>query len=544
MKLGIRAKLLSTFFMAAGVTLIVGLVGMFSTSRIDGMLNNLYTNNLEGIRLAEELEIKGLSLRVNILKHMTVPTQEEKLKHEKAIDSIYASFVKDIDNYKNIAKNQKERDLTVVLHESIAKYKEAVNELLPYSRKGEIAEVNKIVDIAAPIFTEKISPALKEIIKINQQEASAAYTSSQSVARLISIIMIISIIAAIALSVTIALLLTRSILNVVNSIEVSSSNVSAGSEQISSSSEELSQGANEQAASVEEISSAVEEMTATIRQNADNAGQTERIASKSATDARESGEAVRHTVQAMKNIAEKISIIQEIARQTNLLSLNASIEAARAGEHGRGFAVVASEVQKLAERSQVAAAEISELSGSSVSIAEKAGEMLQKLVPDIQKTSELVAEINAASGEQANGAQQINTAIQQLNSVVQQNASSAEELAATAEELSAQTVHMQESINFLKSGLKNIESTATTNSGTPFGAYHNPHIITPHIDLHHKEHLAAARGNGNGNGNGNGSKKRMNEPVKPLGGGTGTSEHGGIVLNMGDAEDSDFERIN
>jgi len=544
MKLGIRAKLLSTFFMAAGVTLIVGLVGMFSTSRIDDMLNNLYTNNLEGIRIAEELEIKGLSLRVNILKHMTVPTPAEKQKHEKAIESIYASFVQDIDNYKNIAKNQKERDLAVVLHESINKYKEAVNELLPYSRKGDIKEVNRIVDIAAPIFTEKISPSLKEIIKINQQEAQAAYTDSQSVAKLISIIMIASIIAAIALSIAIALFLTKSILNVVNSIEISSSNVSAGSEQISSSSEELSQGANEQAASVEEISSAVEEMTATIRQNADNAGQTERIASKSATDARESGEAVRHTVQAMKNIAEKISIIQEIARQTNLLSLNASIEAARAGEHGRGFAVVASEVQKLAERSQVAAAEISELSGSSVSIAEKAGEMLHKLVPDIQKTAELVAEINAASGEQANGAQQINTAIQQLNSVVQQNASSAEELAATAEELSAQTVHMQEAINFLKTGLKTLESSSVMNTGAVFAAHHNPHVITPHVDLHHKGQLVSGRGNGNGKGNGNGNgKRRSAEPIAPLGGGTG-NEHGGIVLNMGDAEDSEFERIN
>lgn len=540
MKLGIRAKLLSTFFMAAGVTLIVGLVGMFSTSRIDNMLNNLYTNNLEGIRLAEELEIKGLSLRVNILKHMTVPTQEEKLKHEKAIESIYASFVKDIDTYKNIAKNQKERDLTVVLLDSINKYKEAVNELLPYSRAGNLTEVNKIVDIAAPIFTEKISPALKEIITINQQEAGNAFKSSQAVAQLISIIMVISIIAAIALSVTIALILTKSILNVVNSIELSSSNVSAGSEQISSSSEELSQGANEQAASVEEISSAVEEMTATIRQNADNAGQTERIATKSATDARESGEAVRHTVQAMKNIAEKISIIQEIARQTNLLSLNASIEAARAGDHGRGFAVVASEVQKLAERSQVSAAEISELSGSSVSIAEKAGEMLQKLVPDIQKTSELVAEINAASGEQANGAQQINTAIQQLNSVVQQNASSAEELAATAEELSAQTVHMQESINFLKTGMKIIAGQENVNFGAAFAAHHNPHVITPHVDLHHKGQLAAqGKGNGNGNGNGNG-KKKVHDTIAAL----GTGEQQGVILNMGDTEDSDFERIN
>jgi methyl-accepting chemotaxis protein len=194
----------------------------------------------------------------------------------------------------------------------------------------------------------------------------------------------------------------------------------------------------------------VEEMNATIRQNADNSLQTEKIAQKSANDALESGKAVSDAVIAMKQIAEKISIVGEIARQTNLLALNAAIEAARAGEHGRGFAVVASEVRKLAERSQVAAAEIGRLSGTSVEVAERAGGMLAKLVPDIQKTSELVQEISAASKEQAGGADQINSAIQQLNQVVQQNAGAAEEMSSTAEELSAQASQLMEVMGFFK----------------------------------------------------------------------------------------------
>jgi methyl-accepting chemotaxis protein len=238
--------------------------------------------------------------------------------------------------------------------------------------------------------------------------------------------------------------------DVVNDVKNASDNVTAGSQQMSSSAEEMSEGATEQAAAAEEASASMEQMSANIRQNADNAVQTEKIAVKSAADAKEGGKAVAQTVAAMKLIAGKISIIEEIARQTNLLALNAAIEAARAGEHGKGFAVVASEVRKLAERSQNAAAEISELSISSVEVAEKAGEMLTRMLPDIQRTAELVQEISAASKEQDSGAEQINKAIQQLDQVIQQNASSAEEMSAMAEELSSQSEQLQDTIGFFR----------------------------------------------------------------------------------------------
>lgn len=237
---------------------------------------------------------------------------------------------------------------------------------------------------------------------------------------------------------------------VMDDVRGASANVASGSQQLSASSEEMSQGATEQAAAAEEASSAMEQMAANIRQNADNAMQTEKIASKSSQDAKSGGESVAETVKAMKEIAGKIGIIEEIARQTNLLALNAAIEAARAGEHGKGFAVVASEVRKLAERSQGAAAEISDLSTSSVEVAETAGEMLAKMVPDIQRTAELVQEIAAASKEQDTGADQVNKAIQQLDQVIQQNASASEEMASTSEELSSQADQLQDTISFFK----------------------------------------------------------------------------------------------
>jgi methyl-accepting chemotaxis protein len=226
--------------------------------------------------------------------------------------------------------------------------------------------------------------------------------------------------------------------------------VAAGSQQLSATAEQMAQGATEQAAAAEEASSSMEEMVSIIRQSADNASETERIAGQSAADADQSGQAVGKAVHAMKTIAEKITIVQEISRQTDLLALNAAIEAARAGEHGKGFAVVASEVRKLAERSQAAASEIMVLSSQTVDLSGEAGRMLTKLVPDIRRTADLVEEISAAAREQSVGAEQINTAIRQLDQVTQQNSAASEEMSATSEELSAQAQQLEGAMAFFQ----------------------------------------------------------------------------------------------
>ncbi len=241
-----------------------------------------------------------------------------------------------------------------------------------------------------------------------------------------------------------------SLINIVTEVRGTADNLASASEEISATAQSISQATSEQAASVEETSASVEQMSASVNQNTENAKITDGMASKAAKEAVEGGEAVGKTVAAMKQIAKKISIIDDIAYQTNLLALNAAIEAARAGEHGKGFAVVAAEVRKLAERSQVAAQEIGELASSSVEMAERAGKLLDAMVPSINKTSDLVQEISAASQEQSSGVGQINTAMSQLSQITQQNASASEELAATSEEMSGQAMQLQQTMEFFK----------------------------------------------------------------------------------------------
>lgn len=347
------------------------------------------------------------------------------------------------------------------------------------------------------------------------------------------------------------------LVRVVGDVKSASNNVASGSEEISTSAQQLSQGATEQAASAEEVSSSMEEMGSNISQNSDNSMQTEKISQKAAQNAEEGGKAVTQTVEAMREISEKINIIDEIARNTNLLALNAAIEAARAGEHGKGFAVVASEVRKLAERSQKAAGEIADLSKSSVDVAERAGEMISGIIPDIRKTAELVQEISAASKEQNSGADQINQALMQLDQVVQQNASASEEMASMSEELSGQAEQLQTTMAFFKVD----ESSGTAHEQQVGHA------------AHHTARIAHMPGKGAGGGNaasarnagghtgsrgngaaGNGAASKAGEARKSETGivpagkrnngeGTGTSQQSNRALDHKSSriDDDDFE---
>ncbi|MDF0606168.1 methyl-accepting chemotaxis protein [Neisseriaceae bacterium TC5R-5] len=238
--------------------------------------------------------------------------------------------------------------------------------------------------------------------------------------------------------------------NIIYEVKSGSESLSTASQHINATSQALSRSTNEQAAGIDQTSASVEQMSSSISQTNDNARITETIASKASHEAAVGGDAVRKTVEAMRQIAEKISIVDDIAYQTNLLALNAAIEAARAGEHGKGFAVVAAEVRKLAERSQIAAQEIGEVAGSSVRLAEQAGHFLEEIVRSSSRTADLVQEITAASNEQAYGVSQINSAVQHLSMTTQQNAAASEELASTAEEMSSQAERLRQLMSFFK----------------------------------------------------------------------------------------------
>lgn len=451
------------------------------------------------ITLVNEIIDAGNTIRVNLFKLLSY----NEYGLEKHIENGFSVIHKKLEALRPITHQKENINRIDNTQKAALDYKKALESTL--NNEKALDELNSIrTDAANRVLKEARDVAAKGLAETSLIAKEAEKDMSQA-----SMVLIVGLFSALFTGIVVAFIITKGIVNplnkgldfaksvsegnltatidirqkdeigqlaealkgmivklrgIVEDVKQAADNVAAGSQELSATAEEMSQGASEQAAAAEEASASMEEMASNIRQNADNALETEKISLKAASDAQEGEMAVKETVDAMKNIAEKITIIEEIARQTDLLALNAAIEAARAGDQGKGFAVVASEVRKLAERSQKSAAEISKLSVSSVSVAVRAGEMLTRIVPDIQRTAELVQEITAASNEQNTGSDQINRAIQQLDQVIQQNASATEEMASTSEELSGQAEQLQSIMSFFQTdataGRKQLKSEA------------------------------------------------------------------------------------
>jgi methyl-accepting chemotaxis protein len=325
--------------------------------------------------------------------------------------------------------------------------------------------------------------------------------------------------------------------DVVSHIRGATGSVSTASSQLNSSAQQLSQGATEQAGTIQEIASSLHSVDASVARNAQHAKDTAKTANQASSQAEKGGEAVQQTVAAMRSIAQKITVVEDIAYQTNLLALNAAIEAARAGQQGKGFAVVAGEVRKLAERSQAAAQQIGELAGTSVAVAENAGQLLDRIVPMIRDLSNLVQEIAAASQEQMAAIREINVGVSQLNEVVQQNAAASTELATTSSDLAWQASTLQHHVDFFR-----LNGDLDAYSG------HRPAASPPPSTSHRRLPSPPPRASATGLGPDAHSPSAQLAPHASSASAAGSASHlgagqhgGGVVVNLDD--DDNFERF-
>jgi methyl-accepting chemotaxis protein len=506
----LRGKLLAGFIAVASLSLIVGFIGVRNLNSVSDMSDRMYQRDLMGLSYTKEANIDLIDAVRAEKNYLLASSSADRAKYRDMWSAKLDLLNKDLASAEPLYYTAAGKEKLVEVKKAYADWLLVSTQVMDIGAKESLKASSAAAALSMGDARQKIDvldAAMDALTKMKESNAETAAQETKRISESALLFIILVAAGAMLLGVGVGLFLSSSVVRqvggepsviegvanriahgeldvedsrkgratgiykallemaeklraIVESISTSAVQVAAGSQQISSSAQQMSQGAAEQAASAEEVSSSIEEMMATIKQNTDNASVTESIALKASQDGVEGGKSVADSVNAIKEITAKVSVIDEIARQTNLLALNAAIEAARAGEAGRGFAVVASEVRKLAERSQQASGEITLLSKATMDTASSAGEIIERIVPDIKKTAELVQEIASASREQNTGADQIGKAVTQLDSVIQQNASASEELAGMAEELSGQSEQLSQAISFFKVKTDRVEAPA------------------------------------------------------------------------------------